>query len=122
MPLLTTSQMNAIRAVAESGMTTRCSILTRAIVQTDDGQESVWATTYTDVPCWVYQSPGPGGDLGEIAGAVAISEPLIIRVSVTTNVNSGDMIAINSLIYNVQYTNADSTYSPWIACAVRVIE
>ena len=122
MTLLTASELAAVRGVAESGMETTCTILTRATVVTDDGQESVWATSALDVPCWIKQITGDASTLDGISGAVGIAQLVNIRLAVGTDVRAGDEIAVGSTIYTVQAGNQDDTYAPWWEFACRVIE
>jgi hypothetical protein len=103
-------------------MTSIAAILTRATVETDDGQESVWATSALDVPCWVYEATPLSGMLGAIAGAVGISETFSIRLPIGTAVLSGDQIAVNGKEYAVQSVNADDTYPAWLKASARLIE
>jgi hypothetical protein len=121
MALVSDSEMAALRGLAESGMVTEVTILVRATVVTDDGQENVWATGDT-VNGWLYEVTPMGTALGAIAGAVGITETFSLRVPVGTAVNSGDHVAIGSTIYTVQHTNADNTYSPWVVMSVKVVE
>lgn len=119
MTLLTASELASIQAVAESGMAGTATILTSAIVETDDGQETVWATVGEDVPCWVKENTGPSATLGALAGGVGISEPFLIRLPVGSQAFSGDKLAIGTALYLIQHANNDDTYAPWLVCACR---
>lgn len=122
MTLISASELAAIQGVAESGMEGTATILTRITVQTADGQESQWATNGSDVPCWVYEVTPITGTLGAIAGAVGLSETFSIRVPVGSEVFAGDHLAVSAVIYNVESTNAQSSYKPWLICACRAVE
>lgn len=122
MTLLEPSELFEIRGLAESGMASTATILTRAVVETEDGQESVWATVGDDVACWVRQITGDASTLGNIAGAVGISQLVNIRMPIGTEVSSGDRIAIGSTIYDAQAANIDDTYGVWVEMACRTIE
>lgn len=122
MGLLTASELAAVRGIAESGMTSTCSILTRATVVTDDGQHSVWATSALDVPCWVKQITGDASTLGAVAGGIGISQLVNIRLPIGTDVHADDQIAVGSTIYQAQAANNDDTYGPWLEMAARAIE
>lgn len=119
MVLITPSEMAAIQAIGLSGMQSTAIILTRAIVQTDDGQENVWATSSLDIPCWVREVTSPGRDLGSIAGAVNLVEEFLIRVPVGTEVRSGDRIVVGETTYDVQHSNNEDTYPDWLQCSCR---
>jgi len=119
MSLLSASELGAIRAVAESGMIETAAILTRSVIETDDGQESVWATSGLDVPCWVYEVTPVSKTLGALAGVVDLVEIFSIRVKAGTEVHSGDRVAVNGQIFDVQHTSDESTYEPWLDLACR---
>jgi hypothetical protein len=122
MPLLSASELAAIQSVARSGMESSASILTRETLVTDDGQQSVWATSQTDVPCWIYEATPISATVGNISGGVGLAEQFSIRMPVGTEVYAGDQIGVTGKVYQVQSTNADSTYPAWLNCACRMIE
>jgi hypothetical protein len=122
MSLLTASELGAIQQLAEQGMDSLATILTRSVIETDDGQESVWATSGIDVPCWVYQQTPIGGTLGAVAGAVGISQTFSIRMPIGTAVESGDRIIVGTTDYLVEQTNSESTIAPWLVCGCRTLE
>lgn len=122
MSLLTAAELGAIQGLAEEGMESSATILTRATVETSDGQESVWATSALDVACWVYQQTPIGGTLGAVAGAVAISQTFSIRFPIGTAVESGDEIIVGAVTYLAEQTNAESTIAPWLVVGARTLE
>lgn len=122
MSLLSAAELAEIRSLAESGMASTATILTRAVIETDNGTESVWATSGDDVACWVYEMTPNSAELAAISGAIGIGELFSIRVPVGTAVTSGDRIAVGSTIYDVQHTNDADTYGPWLNCACRTVE
>lgn len=122
MNLLDPAELAQVQALAQSGMSGTATILVRSVVVTDDGQESVWATSGDDVVCWVREMISQGADLGAIAGAVGIGILVSIRVPVGTAVASGDRIAVGSTIYDVQHSNQEDTYPVWVNCICRTIE
>lgn len=122
MSLISPGELAQIQSIAQSGMTATCSILTRATVETDDGQESVWATSALDISCWVKELTPASGMIGAIAGAVGISETFSIRVPIGTTVISGDQIMVSTKAYTVQSTSGDDTYPAWLNCACRLVE
>lgn len=122
MTLLTASELAEVRALAESGMASTATILTRAVIETDDGQESVWAQVGEDVNCWVRQITGDASTLGNIAGAVGISQLVNIRFAVGTPVSSGDRIVVGSVIYDAQAANESDSYGVWLEMAGRTID
>ncbi len=122
MSLLSAEELGAIQSLAQSGMSGTATILVRAIVETEDGQESVWATNGEDVACWVYENTSAGATLGAISGAVGISEQFSIRLPVGSDAHTGDELAVGSTIYSIQHTNSDDSYPAWLNCACRTIE
>lgn len=122
MSLISASELGAIRSLAESGMTSLATILTRITVETADGQESQWATAGLDVPVWVYQATPIGGTLGAVSGAVGISQTFSIRMPVGTVVGSGDHVVVGAVTYLVEQDNSESTYAPWLVLGCRTLE
>lgn len=122
MSLLSTSELAGIQNLAEQGMDSTATILTRITIEDADGQHSEWATVGDDVKCWVYQQTPIGGTLGAIAGAVGISQTFSIRMPIGTPVNSGDHLVVKSLTYLVEQTNDESTVAPWLVCGCRTLE
>lgn len=121
MTLITASELGALQAIAESGMTMSATVLVRSVIETDDGQENVWATGDT-LDAWLYEITAMTGTLSSIAGAVGINETFSLRVPVGSNIHSGDHVAIGPDIYNVQHTNEQSTYKAWLICALKLVE
>ncbi len=122
MSLLSASELAAIQGIARQGMDSLATILTRITVETDDGQESVWATAGLDVACWVYQATPLGGTLGAISGAVGISQTFSIRMPIGTPVEVADHILVGSVTYVVEQTNVESTIAPWLVAGCRTLE
>ena len=122
MSLVSASELAGLKVIAESGMTSRATIQKRATAQTVNGQQSGWTTSATNVPCWVYQATPLGGTLGNIAGAVGISQTFSIRFAVGTDVNSGDHVIVGAVTYLVEQDNSESTISPWLVCGARALE
>lgn len=119
MELLSASELGAIQSVAQSGMASTAIVLVRSVIETDDGQESVWATSGIDVPCWVHEFTPAGQDIGGVSGAVALVELFSIRLPVGTEISSGDHIVVGSLTYIVEHTNDADTYPAWLDCSCR---
>ncbi len=122
MTLISASELAAIQTVAQSGMQSSASILTRATLETPDGQQSVWATSALDVPCWVKQITGDASILGAVSGAIAIGQLVNIRVPIGTDVSAGDYIIVDTITYTVQAGNQSDTYPAWWEYACRVLE
>lgn len=122
MSLISATELAAIQSLAESGMTSSATILTRATVETDDGQESVWATSATNVPCWVHHATPTSATLGALAGGVEIAQTFAIRFAVGTEVYPADHIVVGSVTYVVESTNISATVAPWLVCGCRTLD
>lgn len=122
MSLLLPSELLEIQSLANSGMASTATILTRAVIETADGQESVWAQVGDEVPCWVKQLLGDSSTLGNIAGAVGIAQLVNIRFAIGTQVFSGDRIVVGSTIYDAQASNDSDTYPAFLEMACRTID
>ncbi len=121
MSLISDAELAAIQGVAESGMHTPVYIQRRTNVETADGQSSEWVEDSQAVLGWLYEFTPGGATIGVIAGQAGLSEGIWLRMPVGTNISSGDRARVGSSIFTVEHTNEDSTYRPWIACAVRII-
>jgi hypothetical protein len=119
MSLLSPSELLEIQSLGRSGMAGTATILTRAIIETADGQENVWAQVGEDVDCWVYEITADSATLGAISGAVALVEVFKIRLPVGSPAFSGDRLAVGSNLYDIQHTNDTDTYAIWLDCACR---
>lgn len=117
--LLDPSELAQLQSIGQSGMSGTAMILTRITVETDDGQESQWATVGDEVPCWVYEITSSGTALHAIAGAVDLVELFTIRLPVGSPVASGDQLAVGSKVYMVEHTNDEDTYPVWLTCTCR---
>lgn len=122
MSLISPSELAAIQSLAESGMTSRATILTQSVVATDDGQENVWATSALDVPCWVHYVTGVAQTLGALAGGVEISQTFAIRLPVGTEVNPADHIVVGSVTYVVDNVGTGATIGPWLVAGCRTLD
>ena len=122
MTLISASELAAIQAVAESGMNTSVYIQRRVTNRDDeDGWTETWVEDTQSVLGWLYEFTPGGATIGVIAGQMGLSESVWLRVPIGTNISSGDRARIGSNVFKIEHTNEDSTYRPWIACAVRII-
>lgn len=122
MSLLSATELGAIQSLAQSGMIGSATVMSRITIVTADGQESVWATSALDIPCWVRQITGDSSTLGAISGAVGIAQLFNIRVPIGTVVVGGDQIITDGETYTVESTNLSDTYPAWLECASRAIQ
>ncbi len=121
MSLISQTELRGLQVIAESGMTQTATVLRQIILETDDGQEQVWATVGNDTPCWVFQLTPLAGVLGAISGAVAISQNFAFRCPLGTDVNTGDHVVVEGTTYLVENTSSRSTTAAWLECGCRVL-
>lgn len=119
MSLLSDSELAAVQFVAESGMIQSATILRRARVTTDDGQETDWHQIATGIPCWIHEITPQTGILGALAGVVSISEVFSVRVPAGTDCHSGDQVIVLGQTYQVEHTSDESTYVAWLELSCR---
>ena len=118
-PLISDSELAALRGTAEMGMQTDVTVNRRTTVQTDDGQESVWAFLVT-VKGWIYSTPTPTITL--VSGEMALVNTYRLFVPVDTNIQSGDHAVIGGKTFIVSDTIAESTWLPLLRCSLRYAE
>lgn len=120
--LISDAELNALRGIAESGMRDAvATVLARSSVETDDGQETVWATSGPTVNGWIYEVTATSAVIGVIAGQLGLAEVSHFRAPVNTVIHSGDHLLIDGITYTVEHTNEESTYKVWLDCAVRAL-
>lgn len=122
MTLISPSELAAIQSLAESGMAATATVLRRVTVQTDNGQESQWATVGTDMACWIKQITGDASTLGSIAGGVGIAQLVNIRFAAGSDVLTGDRVVVGATTYDAQAANDSDTYPAYLEMACRVID
>lgn len=120
MSLLSSAELAAIQSLGQSGMISTAAVLKRATVVTDNGQESVWATSALDVACWVVGVTPNSATLGNVAGAIDLIQTFVVRLPIGTDANSGDQLAIGGKIYVVEQTSNEDTFPNWLSCSCRV--
>lgn len=120
MSLISSSEMAALRGVAESGMISTCSIYYRTVTQTDNGSVSGYpdAADATSI-CWLTEFTPDSALIAAMDGAAALGEMFRLRLPTGTTINSGDKVVIAGLNYFVQHEDRDSTYLPWLTIVVR---
>ena len=118
-PLISDSEMAALRGVAESGMQTDVAIYQRTTVQTDDGQESVW-TLGSMVKGWLYSTPTPVITL--VSGEMTTVNTYRLFVPVGTAISPGDHAVIGAQTFIVSDTTRESTWQPLLRCSLRFAE
>lgn len=118
-PLVSDSEMAALREVAAMGMQTSVSIYARTNVQTENGQESVW-TLGSTVLGWMHSEPTPVITL--VSGEMATVNTYRLFVPVGTAINPGDHAVIGGTTFVVSDTTVESTWKPLLRCSLRLAE
>ena len=118
-PLVSEAEMEALRDVAESGMQTTVTIMTRATSQTVDGQVSTWTSSGT-VMGWLYSTPTP--QIAMVSGVMATVNTYRLFVPVGTAIVAGDQVVIGAQTFVVSDTTAESTWKPLLRCSLRLTE
>lgn len=118
-PLLSTTELAAIRGVAESGMVTPVQLLRLIVTEGPTGDEEGWADNGT-VQGWVYSTPTPM--ITVVSGAQALVNTYRLFVPVGTDILTGDRVGIGIEQYTVSDTTAESTWLPMLTVSLRKVE
>jgi hypothetical protein len=119
MTLVSAQELGALRAVAESGMTTPASVYRRSVVTDANGQHSTWALQGT-ILGWMFSEPTPVITLN--AGEQALVNTYRWFCPVGTDIISGDKLLVGAAEFTVSDTNTESTYLPLLRCSLRRAE
>lgn len=121
MDLISPTEMEALRRIPLQGMTTPVSILKRQTIARDGADDqTVWVETET-LNGWVWEVPDyPMG--GEMGGVIGDAPAFRVYLPVGTDVDPGDQIGVDGVLYNVMNTNVANTYMPMLRVAVRRLE
>lgn len=109
--LVTPEMLSAVRAIGETGLQSEVSILRRAIVEGDDGDEDheVWATTDV-VKAWIRQDDrGPVLHVGDMSAVVSSIGRYRIHMEHTVEIDEGDMIGVDGEIFIANEVNNENT-------------
>lgn len=119
MPLISTEQMDALRAVAYQGLDTPISILRETQMETDFGSEAVWATVGESVG-WIKEMST--SKVAEIAGYLGTTGMFRLDAPVDADIRPGDRIGIEGNMFNVNDTNSDNTIRVFCKATMRRVE
>ena len=118
MSLLSTSEMAAIRATAESGFITPVTIQRRTLVVNDYGSQEQY-TTIATVDGWMTEVTPNGTGLTEVGGVQAVPGNYRLFVPVGTDIRSADLVTLGGLDFVVQHTDEGGSYLPFLTIIMQ---
>ena len=121
MPLLSSTQIEALRSLEEEGMITDVMLKPKSQadnVYSDD--ESSWPTTANIVKGWLRTVPE--GTIDVVSGVMADVALFRLLLPVGTAISNGDHVSIEGREYTVTDTNKESTYQLALRCSLRRVE
>ena len=116
MSLLSPSELGALSAVVESGMTSDITILRLMSVDSATGQDQSWTMTSV-VKGWMYSGAAPV--LTIVSGAQALVDTFRLFVPLGTDVRTGDRVQVGGETYTVSDTTAESTWQAMLTVSLR---
>lgn len=118
-PLVSDSELAALRDVAEMGMQTDVAIHARSKEKTDNGQRDMW-TYSTTVKGWLNSTPTPV--ITQVSGEMATVNTYRLFLPVATAIRPGDHAVIGGVTFIVSDTTGESTWNPLLRCSLRLAE
>jgi hypothetical protein len=122
MPLVSDSQMTALRGVINEGMITEVTILAHQTTDNAYGDEQTesWPGPGTTVMGWLRTVPE--GTIDVISGVQADVSIYRLFVPVGTEIGNNDKVRIEDRLYVVTDTNKESSYQVALKCSLRRAE
>jgi hypothetical protein len=122
MPLVSDTQLAALRAVANNGLdsTTATAILRSVQIENDFGSEDSWATVLLDVPCWLREMSST--NVGSMASRLVTTGTYRCHFEAGLDVQAGDHVVIDDTTYDVQGTNVENTIQIFTTAVMRKVE
>lgn len=119
MPLVSDSQLAALRSVAYKGLETEVSILRATQIENAYGSEEEWVTLSTTMG-WIREmSVSPAGREISFVGTTGLFR---LDLEVDTDIEPGDRVGIDGVIFSVNDTNSDNTIRIFAKAIMRRIE
>lgn len=119
MPLVSESQLAALRAVAYQGLETEVTILRSAQVENIYGSEEAWVDQGSTLG-WIREMST--SKVGIMSGFLATTGTFRLHVAVDVDLEPGDRVGIDGVIFNVSDTNSDNTIRVWTTAIMRRIQ
>lgn len=121
MPLVSETQLTALRSVAYRGLETTASAILRSIqVENDFGSENAWGTVALDAPCWLRSQSAT--NVTSMASQLAVTGTFRLHFEVGVDVEAGDHVVIGDDTYDVTDTNYENTLRIFTTAVVRKVE
>ena len=125
MTLITTKQMEAIRAMAQKGMISTVEIYRRdAVVPTgsNDYGDNVEYNETTEsrratVQGWLYTASATGPEVDN--AAIVTDQMWALRLPIGTEIATGDRVVVDGSDFYVVSTDKVKTYAPYITANLR---
>lgn len=119
--LLSSSELGALREVAELGMIDDVGIYRRSAGGGLEGDDDIDYGLSITVKGWLWEPPLTGqGDI--VGGIEAINTAYRLYLPVGTPISNGDRVFVNGGMFEVVGTNAENTYRPVLRCSLRRAE
>ena len=121
MSLISSAEMEALAETVIAGMDTPISVLSYQTITVPDGDDRrEWVETATTTG-WLWEPPDfpTGGNVGGVVGT-AHEFRLFLRKEIEVEI--GDRIGVEGVIYEVLNTNESNTFQPMLRVSLRRTE
>lgn len=119
MPLVTDSQLAALRTVGYRGLDSEVLIERPTQVQTDFGSKEQFNTIAT-VPGWIREMSTTRA--GEMLNVIATTGTFRLHVPFDTDIRPADRVTVNGTQFTVGDTNSDNTIRVFTTAICRRVE
>lgn len=121
MPLVSGTQLTALRTVANNGLDSVATAILRSIqTETDFGSEDNWATVLLDEPCWVRNQAST--NVSTMASRLAVTGTFRIHFVAGLDVQPGDRVVVEDATYDITDTNVENTLQIFTTAVARKVE
>lgn len=119
MPLVTDSQLAALRTVGYKGLDSEVLIERATQVENDFGSAEQWSTV-TTTQGWIREMSTTRA--GEMLNIIATTGTFRLHVPFDTDIEPGDRVTINGTQFTVGDTNSDNTIRVFTTAICRRVE
>jgi len=121
MPLVSATQLTALRAVGNQGLDSSAVIMRQTQVETAFGSEASWVVVTSDVPCWV-RAMGLAASIIDIAMREAIIGSFRIHFEVGTDIAKGDRVVVDGSTFDIIDLNHENTLQIFTTAVGKKVE